>query len=95
MPHEPAKPTPRSSFWFDDSKLFVSLECWSDLVGDRSLIGLAGLVAHAREVIRLNGAFIIDGGDAGILRRIDRMPEFDHLIEGVNQVRGQQTLPTL
>jgi hypothetical protein len=95
MPQVPFKPTPSSSFWFDDSKLYVSKECWHDLIGDQSVVGLAGVVAHAREVIRRSGAFVIDAGQAGVQQRVDRMSEFEQLVADVVKYRADEGLQAL
>lgn len=85
----------RSSFWFDDNKLYVSREGWSDLAADPSVIGLAGVVASAVEVIKRQGAFIIDGGEEGIFRRIDSVPEFQQFVSDVDSARRKLGLRTL
>lgn len=88
-------PAYRSSFWFDDSVLFVSREVWSNLTSDPSVVGFASVVAAATEAIKRQGAFAIDGGTAGILRRIDRAYEFSQFVQEVDEHRGELGLQRL
>jgi hypothetical protein len=86
----------RSSFFFDDNKLYVSREAWSDLTGDPSVVGLAGVVAAAREVIRHQGAFVLVGtGVDDILRCIDGAAEFDQFVQKANDARAELGLQRL
>ena len=82
----------KSSFYFDDNKLVIDKQVWLDLVSHGSVVAFAGVVGAAEAAVKADGAFVIDGGEAGIFQRIDRMSELRTLVAEADQQRRDAKL---
>jgi hypothetical protein len=78
------------SFDYSDRCVSVSSETWDDLIRVGTHIAFSGIVAGVREVIAQGGHFMIIAEDGtSISRRIDRIGEFDDLVDEAKKMRSK------
>lgn len=87
--------TAKSSFYFEDDKLWIAMEAWTDLIGEQSAVPLYSLKSAAAASIEHGGAFIIKEDKVGIKRRCDRMSELGELMREVDDFRRKHGLQAL
>jgi hypothetical protein len=72
---------------FNDRNLFIAADVWNDLIVGKSTVALSTVSSTAIAILQRDGAFIIDGKDKGILRRFDRLSEFQTHLSEINEQR--------
>ena len=87
--------TTKSSFYYEANKLWIELETWTDLIGDKSPVALYSLKAAATEIIQRGGTFIINEANRGVHRSCNRMTDFIELMREVDELRRQNGLQAL
>lgn len=87
--------TAKSSFYFEDDKLWVEMETWTDLIGEKSAVPIHSLKAAAADIIQRGGAFIVNDINIGIMNRCDRIAELEALMRDVDDARRRMGLQAL
>ncbi len=71
----------------DEKNLSIAEEGWIDLIKGKETVGSNSVVFAATEFIKRGGAFMIYRDGTGIIRRFDRVNEFEAYMSNINEQR--------
>lgn len=60
--------------------LEIKLENWQDLNNGKHATALRSICAGAKEIVKAGGAFTIYQEEKGVIRKVDRLSEFNELM---------------
>lgn len=80
---------------FDDPNLLIAEVVWNDLRTGKSTVALSSVRSTALETLKRGGAFMIYRNDIGIMRRFDRLSEFETYLSEIDDQRKRLGLETL
>lgn len=74
---------------FKENQLWIDEDVWNDLRGGTETAVFSNVVAAVGQTMKRGGAFIIHREDTGVMRRFDRISEFEEFVRGINETRIQ------